>query len=81
MTGPAALVFYTREGCHLCERFLLEFSLDFPAAADELTVRDVDTVPAWAVDYGLRVPVLVTDGDVVCEGRYDRARVGAVLGL
>ena len=32
----AALVLYVREGCHLCEQFLLDFALDFPEAAAAL---------------------------------------------
>jgi hypothetical protein len=81
VSPPAAFVFYTREGCHLCEQFLLDLSLDFPALAAGLALRDVDSEQAWAVAWGLRVPVLTADGAVVCEGTYDRAKVGAALGL
>jgi len=81
MNPPAEFAFYTREGCHLCEQFLLDLSLDFPALRARLPLRDVDSEPAWAVEYGLRVPVLTADGAVVCEGTYDRAKVGAALGL
>jgi len=82
MTEPAAaLVLYVREGCHLCEQFLLDLSLDFPAALTRLTSLDVDTDAALATEFGLRVPVLATGGTVVCEGIYDRAKVGPALGL
>jgi len=81
MNPPAEFAFYTREGCHLCEQFLLDLSLDFPALLARLPLRDVDSELAWAVEYGLRVPVLTADGAVVCEGTYDRAKVGAALGL
>lgn len=76
-----ALVLYVRQECHLCEAFLLDLSLDFPAAFVTLETRDVDAEPTHAADYGLRVPVLCRDAAVVCEGRYDRARVAAALGL
>jgi hypothetical protein len=75
------LVLYVREGCHLCEQFLLELSLDFPACAEALETLDVDADVDLAVEYGLRVPVLVAHGRVACEGVYDRSRVEAALGL
>jgi hypothetical protein len=75
------LVLYVREGCHLCEQFLLDLALDFPDLHSALCTVDVDTDPGLAASYGLRVPVLAAAGSAVCEGRYDRARVGAALGL
>ena len=75
------LVLYLRDGCHLCEQFLLELTLDFPTLLPTLRTVDVDTDPSLAAVYGLRVPVLETAGLPVCEGRYDRSRVGAALGL
>jgi hypothetical protein len=82
MTGRGPLYLYTREGCHLCERFLLDLALDFPAVARSVAMRDIDTQAAWATAYGLRIPVLTADDDeVLCEGAYDRARVEAALGL
>ena len=75
------LVLYVREGCHLCEQFLLDLTLDFPAVRSTLRTVDVDTDPGLAAVYGLRVPVLAAAGRVVCDGRYDRGRVGASLGL
>ena len=77
----ADLVLYVREGCHLCEQFLLDLALDFPALHAVLRTVDVDTDPGLAATYSLRVPVLAAAGSAVCEGQYDRARVGAALGL
>ncbi len=75
----AGLTLYVREGCHLCEQFLLEFALDLPARRAALAIVDVDTQEALALRYGLRVPVLVAEGTVICEAVYDRARVRAAL--
>ena len=75
------LVLYVREGCHLCEQFLLDLTLDFPALQAIVRTVDVDTDPGLAAAYGLRVPVLAAAGLPVCEGRYDRPRVVAALGL
>ena len=79
MTLP--LVLYVREGCHLCEQFALDFSLDFPQAAPALRLCDVDGDPALALEYGLRVPVLSVAGRAVCEGAYDCGEVRRALGL
>jgi len=72
---------YVREGCHLCEQFLLELSLDLGSRLADLAVVDVDGDPALAARFGLRVPVLEDGGAVVCEGRYDRDRVRQALRL
>ena len=77
----AALALYVRDGCHLCDEFLLDFSLDHPGLLGSLDTRDVDVEVALAMEFGLRVPVLTVDGQVACEGRYDRAKVAAALGL
>lgn len=76
---PPPLVLYVREGCHLCDEFLVELGLDLGPAGDGLAVLDVDADPDLAALYGLRVPVLAMDGAVLCEGRYDPARVRAGL--
>jgi hypothetical protein len=78
MTG-GALELLTREGCHLCDEFLLEFSLDQPRRLADLRLRDVDGEPELAAEFGLRVPVLRLAGRVACEGRYDRDQVAAAL--
>lgn len=78
---PAALALYIRAGCHLCDEFLLDFSLDHPGLLGALETRDVDTETALAIEYGLRVPVFTIDGHVACEGRYDRDKVATALGL
>jgi hypothetical protein len=75
----ADLELLVRDGCHLCDEFLLELSLDQPACMPDLTLRDVDGEAALAAQFGLRVPVLRLDGHVVCEGRYDRVKVAAAL--
>jgi hypothetical protein len=77
----AGWVLYVREGCHLCEQFLLDLSLDHPALGASLTTVDVDSDAGLAARYGLRVPVLEHAERVVCEGVYDAPRVAAALGL
>jgi hypothetical protein len=77
----ASLVLYVREGCHLCEQFLLELSLDLGPGIERLQVVDVDHDVDLAVRFGLRVPVLELAGAVLCEGVYDGAGVRRVLGV
>jgi len=76
-----ALTLYVRGGCHLCDQFLLELGLDLPERRERLAVLDVDSEEALALRWGLRVPVLVADGAVICEAFYDRDRVRAALRL
>jgi len=75
------LVLYVREGCHLCEQFLVELSVDIGPAVERLRVLDVDRDADLAVRFGLRVPVLEIDGQVLCEAVYDGPRVRLALGV
>ena len=80
MTGDAPKVtLYVREGCHLCDDFLVDLSLQLGPAYGDLSVVDVDHDPGLAARYGLRVPVLEVAGKVACEGRYDAPRVRRAL--
>ena len=74
MTDAAVgLVLYVREGCHLCEQFLLELSLEIGPAIELLAVVDVDGDPELAVRYGLRVPVLAAGTGAALRGRARRS--------
>ena len=80
VTGEARrLVLYVREGCHLCDVFLVDMGLDLGSTSAPPTIVDVDGSPALAIEFGLRVPVLTLAGTVVCEGRYDSLRVRDAL--
>ena len=73
------LVLYVREGCHLCDHFLVELSMDLGPAVEQLAVVDVDRDEELASRFGLRVPVLEAGGEVLCEGFYDGGRVRRAL--
>lgn len=80
MKGGAPIVtLYVREGCHLCDDFLVGLSLEMGPAYRDLSVVDVDHDPGLAARYSLRVPVLEVAGEVACEGRYDASRVRRAL--
>jgi hypothetical protein len=73
------LVLYVREGCHLCDLFLAELSIELGPAVERLAIVDVDRDEELASRFGLRVPVLEAGGEVLCEGFYDGARVRRAL--
>ncbi len=77
--GASGLALYVRDGCHLCDMFLVDLEQDLAPAHAALAVIDVDSDPALALEYGLRVPVLTLGGRVVCEGRYESPRVRDAL--
>jgi len=70
---------YTRSRCGLCD-LLHEDLLSLCRGRDVQVVSiDIDRDPALVQRYGLRVPVLVCEGRVICEARLDREAVRAVL--
>jgi hypothetical protein len=70
---------YTRRGCHLCEQAEDMLAAHVPTGA--VTLVDVDAEPGLQRRYGTRVPVLVVDGGVVMEGRFDEAELIRLLTL
>jgi glutaredoxin len=65
-----------RRHCHLCEEaafYLRELGAEFETL-------DVDGDPELVSAYGMRVPVLLRDGRVLIEGRFDRVSLRAALG-
>jgi len=66
---------YTRRGCHLCDAARDMLVAVAPAFAAETPSCDVDTDPVLERLYGSRVPVLVVDGAVLLEGRFDEGDV------
>jgi thiol-disulfide isomerase/thioredoxin len=65
---PSGLVVLSRDGCGLCEQMLLELAeLEQAGRIPPVAVLDVDTDAALARQFGLKVPVLLLDGSVVCH--------------
>lgn len=61
------IVLYSRRGCHLCQRA----SDWLEACGAVVTTIDIDSDPALAREYGVRVPVVLHRGRVVAEGGFD----------
>ena len=58
----------SREGCGLCEQMLHELAdLERTQAVPPVTVVDVDSDADLARRFGLKVPVLLLDGSVICH--------------
>ena len=71
MTHPAiskGLVVLSREGCGLCDDLLHDLAeLTRRREIPEPSVVDVDSDTDLARQYGLKVPVLLLDGSVICH--------------
>jgi glutaredoxin len=65
---PPGLVVLSREGCGLCEDMLRALAeLELARVIPPVTIVDVDSDPELARRYGLKVPVLLLDGSVICH--------------
>jgi predicted thioredoxin/glutaredoxin len=65
---PTGLVVVSRDGCHLCDDMIGELAvLEAAGSIPTVTIVDVDSDPALERQYGLKVPVLLLDGSVVCH--------------
>ena len=68
MALPTGLVVLSREGCDLCHDMLVALAkLERELAIPEVKVIDVDSDAELARRFGLKVPVLLFDGSVVCH--------------
>jgi hypothetical protein len=62
------LVVLSRDGCGLCEDMLHSLAeLERSQAVPPVSVVDVDSDPELARKFGLKVPVLLLDGTVICH--------------
>lgn len=82
--GPAAprLTLLTRPECGLCEEMLGElqaYGLSHPLP--DIDLVDVDSDPLLQRRYGLKVPVLLLSGAVVCQQRLDPDELARLLRL
>ena len=65
---PSGLVVVSREGCGLCHDMLQALAtLERDRTIPEVKVVDVDSDPELTRQFGLKVPVLLLDGSVICH--------------
>jgi hypothetical protein len=68
MALPPGLVVISREGCGLCDDMLLGLAeLERSQSIPPVAVVDVDSDPELTRRFGLKVPVLLLDGSVICH--------------
>jgi hypothetical protein len=68
MALPPGLVVLSREGCGLCHDMLEALAaLELSRAIPEVKIVDVDSDPELTRQFGLKVPVLLLDGSVICH--------------
>jgi hypothetical protein len=81
VTLPAGLVVLSREGCGLCEDMLHGLAeLERHQGLPPVTIVDVDSDPQLTRQYGLKVPVLLLDGSVVCHYTLNSNEVLRLMG-
>ncbi len=71
MASPVTLIVYGREECHLCQDMIaslheLQGRLHF-----QIELVDIDTDTELTARYGVRIPVLVADGEEICHYHLD----------
>ncbi len=80
MTRPEIEFFlYSRESCHLCHEFRDRLDSLLEGHDYRCHVLDVDTDAELAHRYGARLPVLVADGNEICEQQFNAEKIRAFL--
>jgi predicted PurR-regulated permease PerM len=67
--GNLAILFYTREGCPLCDEFEALLQAFLNCRGLHYQRIDVDQNPAVKERFGKRIPVLEINGELAAEGR------------
>ena len=71
----------SREGCGLCDEMLHELAeLERSQSIPSVTVVDVDSDPELVRQFGLKVPVLLLDGSVICHYTLNSQELLRLLG-
>lgn len=73
------VVLYTRDGCHLCDEARAVVLAEREHTTFELVEVDIGSSDALVAEYGLRIPVVVVDGEEAFEYTVDPGELKAVL--
>lgn len=73
--GSPRIAIYSRQGCELCEEMIAELEFSGHEMLRHFSVIDVDSDEQLVEKYGIDVPVLTIDGDLVCRHRLDEVAV------
>ena len=78
---PPGLVVLSREGCGLCHDMLEALAdLEREGTIPAVRIVDVDSDPELQRQFGLKVPVLLLDGSVVCHYTLNSKELLRLLG-
>lgn len=67
--------FFTRPGCHLCDEARSVLLAERERTPFELDEIDIETDGSLVREYGLRIPVVVIDGEEAFEYTVDPAEL------
>lgn len=73
------VIFYTRPNCGLCEEGMMMLKMvqeDHPFNIEE---RNIDDSDDWTEQYGLMIPVVELDGEVIQFGQIDYVTISKRL--
>ncbi|WP_428911045.1 glutaredoxin family protein [Niallia sp. Krafla_26] len=79
MTKRQTVTLFTRKGCHLCEKAKevikdLQGLIDFNF--EELNIEEKDE---WTENFGLKIPVVMINGNEVQYGQIDKITISKAL--
>lgn len=69
---------YSRPGCHLCE-VLLEELMPIIRGRLDLEMCNIDTNSDWTARFGLRIPVVVFEGQEICHFKLDKDAIARIV--
>lgn len=72
--------FFTRPGCHLCDEARSVLLAERERTPFELDEIDIETDGSLVREYGLRIPVVVIDGEEAFEYTVDPVELAIRLG-
>ena len=74
----AAIIVYSRQGCHLCEQLIEELA-PLVRGRLELEVRDIDANADWHERFWEDIPVVEFEGEMICRHFLDRDAITGIL--
>ncbi|MFN8234327.1 MAG: glutaredoxin family protein [Actinomycetota bacterium] len=74
------VLLYSRPGCHLCDEARAVLEAQRARTPFDLREIDVGTDDALELAYGIRVPVVLIDGEEIFELAVDAAALASAVG-
>ena len=74
------IIFYYRDGCHLCEEMAAGLHLHWPEYFEQMSWVPVDSSPELLNQYGDLIPALVVAKELVCWHFFDMEKLTACFG-